>query len=283
MVQGWYCGHGPGQLHRWRQRRHERFEMSQLSNNRHFRWSLLAAPVAGVLILAGCSGGGGGTDDGGSTEEPAAGAGFSLMVAQANDADDYYAQLAEQYTEETGIGHRGHPLPLRRLQHPGDDAAAGRQRGRHDDPVARNRPADLGHHTRRGGLPRAARRCVRGCDLLPEPKPSSRSTARRSPSRSLWHPWDMVCNQSPPPTRWALTSSRRPTRTSSPHARPLATAASPSPSSPAHPFEHRPLRAAHLGDPRLRRDAGLERAARRRRHDLRRQRMASRCSKTSSR
>ena len=85
--------------------------MSQLSNNRHFRWSLLAAPVAGVLILAGCSGGGGGTDDGGSTEEPAAGVGFSLMVAQANDADDYYAQLAEQYTEETGTAIEVIPYP----------------------------------------------------------------------------------------------------------------------------------------------------------------------------
>jgi len=85
--------------------------MSQLSNNRHFRWSLLAAPIAGVLVLAGCSGGGGGTDDGGSTEEPAAGAGFSMMVAQANDADDFYAQTAAAYTEETGVEIEVIPYP----------------------------------------------------------------------------------------------------------------------------------------------------------------------------
>jgi hypothetical protein len=62
--------------------------MSQLSTNRHLRWSLLALPVAGVLVLAGCSGSG----DGGSTEDPAA-TGFSMMVPQSNDADDFYAQV----------------------------------------------------------------------------------------------------------------------------------------------------------------------------------------------
>ena len=75
--------------------------MSQLSTNR-LRWSLLAVPVAGVLVLAGCSGSS--SDDGGgsSTEDPA-GAGFSVMVAQANDQDDAYAQMLEKYSEETGV------------------------------------------------------------------------------------------------------------------------------------------------------------------------------------
>jgi len=84
--------------------------MSQLSTDRRFRWSLLAAPVAGVLILAGCSGSPDNGGDDGSTEEPAA-AGFSLMVAQANDADDYYAQMAAAYGEETGVEIEMIPYP----------------------------------------------------------------------------------------------------------------------------------------------------------------------------
>ncbi len=51
----------------------------------------------------------------------------------------------------------------------------------------------------------------------------------------------------------------------------------------SRPVQHRPVLAAHLGDPRLRGDARLERAARRRRRDLRRQRLAQTCSRTSSR
>ncbi len=83
--------------------------MSQLSTSRHFRWSLLAAPVAGVLILAGCSGS---PDSGGgdSTEDPGT-TGFSIMVAQANDADDYYAKMAAAYTEETGVEIEMIPYP----------------------------------------------------------------------------------------------------------------------------------------------------------------------------
>ncbi|MET1019222.1 MAG: extracellular solute-binding protein [Microterricola sp.] len=84
--------------------------MSQLSTNRRIRWSLLAAPVAGVLILAGCAGS---ADDGGgdSTEDPGAGAPFSVMVAQANDADDYYAQILDMYSEETGVEIEVIPYP----------------------------------------------------------------------------------------------------------------------------------------------------------------------------
>lgn len=75
--------------------------MPQHTASRRLRWSLLAAPLAGVLILAGCAGASN-DEDGGSTGDAEA-EGFSLMVAQANDADDYYQQLVDQYTEETGV------------------------------------------------------------------------------------------------------------------------------------------------------------------------------------
>ena len=72
------------------------------------RWTLLAAPVAGVMFLAGCAAGGGddsGSADGGSADS------FSVMVAQANDTDDAYAQLLEQYSEETGVEVEVIPYP----------------------------------------------------------------------------------------------------------------------------------------------------------------------------
>ncbi len=83
--------------------------MSQHTASR-LRWSLLAAPLAGVLILAGCAGStddGGGTDDGGDATD----VGFSIMVPQANDADDYYAKMAAAYTEETGVEVEMIPYP----------------------------------------------------------------------------------------------------------------------------------------------------------------------------
>lgn len=73
------------------------------------RWSLLAAPVAGAMVLAGCAGGGG-SDDGGSADGGSADS-FSVMVAQANDTDDAYAQLLEQYSEETGVEVEVIPYP----------------------------------------------------------------------------------------------------------------------------------------------------------------------------
>ena len=79
--------------------------MSQHPASKPLRWSLLAAPVAGVMLLAGCSGGG----DAGSTDDASAD-GFSLMVAQANDAD-FYAQMAAAYTEETGTEIEVIPYP----------------------------------------------------------------------------------------------------------------------------------------------------------------------------
>ena len=80
--------------------------MSQHPASKPLRWSLLAAPVAGVMLLAGCSGGGDtGSSDGASAD------GFSIMVAQANDADDFYAQMAAAYTEETGTEIEVIPYP----------------------------------------------------------------------------------------------------------------------------------------------------------------------------
>lgn len=81
--------------------------MSQLSTSRHLRWSLLAVPVAGVLVLAGCSGA---ADDGGSTGD-ASQTGFSVMVAQANDQDDAYAQMLDKYSKETGVKVEVIPYP----------------------------------------------------------------------------------------------------------------------------------------------------------------------------
>lgn len=83
--------------------------MPQHSRIRHLRWSLLAIPAAGVLVLAGCSGPTT-AGDGGSSADPKA-VGFSLMVAQANDADDFYAQTAKKYTEETGVPIEVIPYP----------------------------------------------------------------------------------------------------------------------------------------------------------------------------
>ncbi len=71
----------------------------------------MAAPLAGVLILAGCSGSG---DNGGDNPDDGGGdatAPFSVMVAQANDQDDFYAQILEQYTEETGVEVEVIPYP----------------------------------------------------------------------------------------------------------------------------------------------------------------------------
>jgi raffinose/stachyose/melibiose transport system substrate-binding protein len=88
--------------------------MTQHTASRNLRWALLAAPLAGVLVLAGCAGGGdtgsGGDTDGGDNGGDA-NAPFSVMVAQANDQDDYYAQIIEQYSEETGTEVEVIPYP----------------------------------------------------------------------------------------------------------------------------------------------------------------------------
>lgn len=87
--------------------------MSQHSDIRRLRWSLLAVGAAGALVLAGCSGGGsdtGGSDSGGDSGDETS-ANFSLMVAQANDQDDYWAETAAKYTEQTGVEIEVIPYP----------------------------------------------------------------------------------------------------------------------------------------------------------------------------
>ncbi|QIG39177.1 extracellular solute-binding protein [Microbacterium sp. 4R-513] len=84
--------------------------MPQHSASRPLRWSLLAAPVVGVLILAGCSAGGDTGSSGGASGD-AAGEGFSVMVAQANDQDDYYAKTLDAWSKETGIPVEVIPYP----------------------------------------------------------------------------------------------------------------------------------------------------------------------------
>lgn len=86
--------------------------MPQHPASKPLRWSLLAAPVVGVLVLAGCSGSSGTTDNGGDSGDSGDSAGgFTLMVAQANDADDFYAQMTEAYSEETGAEIEVIPYP----------------------------------------------------------------------------------------------------------------------------------------------------------------------------
>ena len=82
--------------------------MSQLFTSGQFRWSLIAASAAGALVLSGCSGSTA-TDSNGTDGSTAAG--FTVMVAQANDADDYYAKTLEKYSSETGVKIEVIPYP----------------------------------------------------------------------------------------------------------------------------------------------------------------------------
>jgi raffinose/stachyose/melibiose transport system substrate-binding protein len=67
--------------------------------------------MAGALVLAGCSGStDNDADTGGDTGDDTL-TGFSVMVAQANDQDDFYAQILEQYSEETGVEVEVIPYP----------------------------------------------------------------------------------------------------------------------------------------------------------------------------
>ena len=85
--------------------------MSQHSATRVLRWPLLAAPLIGVLVLAGCSSDGGGSDGGTETGGGGEASGFSIMVAKTNDADDYWSKFAAQYSEETGVDVEVIPYP----------------------------------------------------------------------------------------------------------------------------------------------------------------------------
>ncbi|KTS05495.1 MULTISPECIES: ABC transporter substrate-binding protein [Microbacterium] len=78
--------------------------MPQHSSLRSLRLPLLAAPLAGVLILAGCSGN---SDSGGGDSAD----GFTVMVAQANDDDQSYAKTLEAYGQEKGLNIEVIPYP----------------------------------------------------------------------------------------------------------------------------------------------------------------------------
>lgn len=78
--------------------------MPQHTLLRPLRLPLLAAPLAGALLLAGCSGG---TDAGGGDSAN----GFTVMVAQANDDDQAYAKTLEAYGKEKGVDIEVIPYP----------------------------------------------------------------------------------------------------------------------------------------------------------------------------
>lgn len=83
--------------------------MTQHGTSRRLRWPLLAAPGIAALLLAGCTSGGGNPDPTDGGEDP--GAGFSVMVAKANDAEDWYDEIFAQFSEETGIEVEVIPYP----------------------------------------------------------------------------------------------------------------------------------------------------------------------------
>ena len=250
--------------------------MSQLSTSRHFRWSLLAAPVAGVLVLAGCSGS---PDSGGRRQH---GGSRHHWILDHGRAGERRRRLLR--ADGRGVHRRdrrrdrGDPLPLRRVQHPGHHAAAGRQRRRHDGPLARHGPGDLGHHPRRGGLPRAPRRGLRGRHPAKAPRASTRSTARSTLSRPRSRPsaWSTTA---PAAKRWASRPTPRPSTICSTRAPRRGTAARPSPFSPAQSRSTRACSRMLISATRVYAGrSGLERAARRGRRDLRRQRLGRTCS-----
>lgn len=75
------------------------------------RLPLLAAPIVGALLLAGCATGTEPPPTSAPTSEPAPQADFSVMVAQANDQDDYLQKTLEAYAAEVGINIEVIPYP----------------------------------------------------------------------------------------------------------------------------------------------------------------------------
>ena len=191
-------------------------------------------------------------------------------------------RLADEYTEETGVEVEVIPYPSDAYN---TQVTTQLQAGNAADVMVLSPgtgQADLGHHPRRSGLPRAARRHLR------RPHPRGHRGALPGRRRDL-RPADgsLACRHDLQRRRRRRGRHRRvprrPTTTSSRRARPRATAARPSPSSPA---ASRSTRACsrmlisatrvYAGDPRL------ERAARGGRRHLRRQRLAGDGSRTSS-
>ena len=88
--------------------------MTQHNSIRGRRWALLAIPVIGAVTLAGCSGSGSGGGDASTSE---AAQSFTFSFPQANDAEDFYQTIAQQYMDETGV-------EIELLPVPGDQAAS---------------------------------------------------------------------------------------------------------------------------------------------------------------
>ena len=69
---------------------------------------LLAITAIGAVTLAGCSGSGGG---GGDATPGEAAQSFTFSFPQANDAEDFYQTIAQQYMDETGVEIELLPIP----------------------------------------------------------------------------------------------------------------------------------------------------------------------------
>ena len=80
-------------------------------NIRNRRWGLFAITAIGALTLAGCSGSGSGGGGGGGETPGEAAQSFSFSFPQANDAEDFYQTIAQQYMDETGVDIELLPIP----------------------------------------------------------------------------------------------------------------------------------------------------------------------------
>lgn len=76
--------------------------MTNTPRSAHRRWLPATVVLTATAVVAACSGGGAAQPSGSSSNGDAA-AGFTVMFPMANDGDDVYGQLAEQYAEETGV------------------------------------------------------------------------------------------------------------------------------------------------------------------------------------
>ena len=77
----------------------ERLDMSQHSHTALRRGAIIAIPVIGALLLAGCSGSGGDSGDSGDSGDGGA-AEFSFTFATSNNLESPYDTLAQAYMDE---------------------------------------------------------------------------------------------------------------------------------------------------------------------------------------
>src|SRR5918994_1538723 len=81
--------------------------MTQHNSSSGRRWALLAITTIGAVTLAGCSG----SDSGGESTPNEAAQAFTFSFPQANDSEDFYQSIAQQYMDETGVEIELLPLP----------------------------------------------------------------------------------------------------------------------------------------------------------------------------